>query len=604
MAKIEPVEKSRLQKDEPIIILGMHRSGTSLTTRLLSDMGLFTGAQLSVNAEEITLRALNEKIFRRAGGDWSRPAPIRKALRDNGWVSRQKTFLRQQLFDRAKIRAFFGHRSWRRFEEGKPLVWGWKDPRMMLLYPLWASIFPRARYLHIVRNGLDVAVSLHRRATQNQQWWKWISPFHNPSRRVLSIEACFALWEEYLDAYLEHRDALCDRPLLEINYETLLATPKEMCKRLAVFCGLSTTDASIAHAAARINPQRLDNRARRRPYGETLARFSSTALMKRYGYGPRTGSGAPSSQPAENSITVLTVSWHSARYLEHLLDNLAVKAARPQSLKGVIVDNTDGRDAQLTAIAANSAFSTLDIISHRPDSRGGSWAHGSGLNKGLRYVDTPYVLIVDPDIHVFLSSWDERLPQLLHENNGVAAGAPYPFWKLGKYHDFPSPIFLFARTSTLTDLGADWSPFAPTRTGRLFDLALRQIVRMGIVGTRARIENHAAVRHTGRLLERMFGVRGPDTGWKIAAAARKRKLRSVLLTPVWKGDPWLAEYKNQRMLEKMAANFEIYRLGDKPVLIHRYSTGSYFWRTGLCRDDAVWWDGIAELENNVFDTET
>ncbi len=31
-------------------------------------------------------------------------------------------------------------------------AWGWKDPRNTFTLPMWLSIFPKARVLHVLRN--------------------------------------------------------------------------------------------------------------------------------------------------------------------------------------------------------------------------------------------------------------------------------------------------------------------------------------------------------------------------------------------------------------------------------------------------------------------
>lgn len=62
----------------PVLVIGMHRSGTSLVTRLLRDLGLFIGWRLDDNAEAYLFRALNEWLLREAGATWQTPAPVRR----------------------------------------------------------------------------------------------------------------------------------------------------------------------------------------------------------------------------------------------------------------------------------------------------------------------------------------------------------------------------------------------------------------------------------------------------------------------------------------------------------------------------------------------
>ena len=105
----------------------------------------------------------------------------------------------------------------------------------------------------------------------------------------------------------------------------------------------------------------------------------------------------------------------------------------------VIVDNTNGKDTGLKEL--EYLASDINIIKNNGEGLQRSISHASALDKGLRYVDTKYCLIIDPDTYIFKSDWDTFCLSNLIEKN-VVIGAPYPEWKIGKVHDFPSVIFL------------------------------------------------------------------------------------------------------------------------------------------------------------------
>jgi len=48
---------------QPVILLGMHRSGTSLVARLLDELGLFQGAELQDDHESTHFLAVNELLL-------------------------------------------------------------------------------------------------------------------------------------------------------------------------------------------------------------------------------------------------------------------------------------------------------------------------------------------------------------------------------------------------------------------------------------------------------------------------------------------------------------------------------------------------------------
>jgi len=140
-----------------VCVLGMHRSGTSLVTRLVNFLGVYLGPPehmmkpLPENPggfwEQQQLKDVNDGILARLGGNWDEP-PIRGA----GWeMSPDLADLR--LRARAVIEQDFGAAA----------VWGWKDPRTCLTLPFWQRLVRQMRYVICLRNPIGVAHSLERR---------------------------------------------------------------------------------------------------------------------------------------------------------------------------------------------------------------------------------------------------------------------------------------------------------------------------------------------------------------------------------------------------------------------------------------------------------
>ena len=57
----------------PIIICGMHRSGTSLLSRILSDIGIFMGKYQDENNESIYFQRLNRWMMSCIASSWDFP---------------------------------------------------------------------------------------------------------------------------------------------------------------------------------------------------------------------------------------------------------------------------------------------------------------------------------------------------------------------------------------------------------------------------------------------------------------------------------------------------------------------------------------------------
>ncbi|MBN1562982.1 MAG: hypothetical protein JXA10_04040, partial [Anaerolineae bacterium] len=135
---------------------------------------------------------------------------------------------------------------------------------------------------------------------------------------------------------------------------------------------------------------------------------------------------------AQKQITVLSVSWRSSEFLQAMIGGVLALADDPGAIRLLIADNTNGADPDL----AQLEFPDLTILPVDVAGSVMSVAHAVGLNTLLAHVETPYTLIIDPDIAVFARGWDTTLIAALADPQTVAIGAPYPPWKIGKYHDF------------------------------------------------------------------------------------------------------------------------------------------------------------------------
>lgn len=253
----------------PIIILGMHRSGTSLVSRMLEDMGLFVGWRKDVNNEAWLFLRLNEWLLRQCGGAWDNPMPIRHLLDNPPARQAALRYLRFQLTSPQAIR-FLGPARYLRYRDVGRMnrLWGWKDPRNTFTLPLWLDLFPEARVIHVYRHGVDVAMSLQRRQGESvalaerrfrrQRLLHGLLPKRGgfaESLRCARLEEALGLWSEYMHSARAHVARLGDR-VREVRYEDLLRNPGEELAALARFCRLPDSDTSLAQAAGRVRASR------------------------------------------------------------------------------------------------------------------------------------------------------------------------------------------------------------------------------------------------------------------------------------------------------------------------------------------------------------
>ncbi|HST28076.1 MAG TPA: sulfotransferase [Rudaea sp.] len=192
----------------PVLVLGMHRSGTSVLAGTLKSLGVAVGdedAMLPAHPtdnptgywERFDVVASHDEFLASAGYSWSRVAGITASDFAPAALQNLEERLRQTI-----ARLDRGGRPW--------LV---KDPRLCLLLPQWSRLVDGIACVVAVRDPRDVAASILREQL----------------RGAFTSNFLLALWEKYL------RTALADlagRRALFVSYERLLADPMRESARI------------------------------------------------------------------------------------------------------------------------------------------------------------------------------------------------------------------------------------------------------------------------------------------------------------------------------------------------------------------------------------
>lgn len=256
----------------PIIIIGMHRSGTTMITRLLEGLGLFVGQKKEGNHEALFFHHINEWIASQCGGFWDHPEPIQELIENRDIRAMVTEYIDGYLLKSPRTIGFLGWRKYLRCRSLHNLdfPWGWKSPLNTYTLPLWQDLFPDARVIHIYRHGVDIAQSLKIRGRREMQrtrlqqlyydlrFLHWIRPKPGSfieSVRCDSLEGGLSLWEEYLSEARSHIGKMGGRAI-EVKYEDFLAEPTETLMRLAAFCGVTSDHAAVEMAASRVKTER------------------------------------------------------------------------------------------------------------------------------------------------------------------------------------------------------------------------------------------------------------------------------------------------------------------------------------------------------------
>lgn len=183
-----------------VVILGMHRSGTSMVAEALASCGIYVGEQSELLQaqddnphgfwEREDVVALDDRILEDSGATWYRPPT--GLLEATPAQSEAVSAILQRLP---------ADRSW--------LI---KDPRQLLTWPIWRPSLGDAVLVFVYRDPIAVAASLQR-------------------RNGFPLSLGLLLWEHYnrlAIAALQGRDSVC------LAYEEVAANPQQTLSSLLI----------------------------------------------------------------------------------------------------------------------------------------------------------------------------------------------------------------------------------------------------------------------------------------------------------------------------------------------------------------------------------
>jgi len=192
-----------------ICTVGMHRSGTSLVSRMLNLLGVHLGADELVSRaghdnrkgywEHDALVDVSDEILALFGGRWDEPPALAA-----GWQSDPRLL---DLKERAR------HLLAEHFAAAP--LWGWKDPRTCLTLPFWQDVIGPMRYVLCVRDPRAVVASL-------------------AGRNGIDVGKAERLWLAHVEASLVHTSG---QPRMFVFYEDVMDDWLAELRRMAAFIG-------------------------------------------------------------------------------------------------------------------------------------------------------------------------------------------------------------------------------------------------------------------------------------------------------------------------------------------------------------------------------
>ncbi|MEZ9607756.1 hypothetical protein AB4268_09770 [Vibrio cyclitrophicus] len=189
--------------EQGIIVLGMHRSGTSILSKCLYKMGVNLGdldekkyvSNVEGHFEDTELLSINEDILGRSGGTWYSP-PSQDMLDE------------QKAYIESRYKSYF---------KSKSGLWGVKEPRFSLLCKYSEEYTNNPLYVYCVRNEDDVAKSIN-------------------VRDGICVTEAKKIKRHYDDVIEKF---LVDKKYILVNYDELIDNPRKIISIISNDLGLT-----------------------------------------------------------------------------------------------------------------------------------------------------------------------------------------------------------------------------------------------------------------------------------------------------------------------------------------------------------------------------
>ncbi len=191
-----------------VVVLGMHRSGTSALTRGLQVLGATLGDNLMPPVQEnnekgfwedLDIYRLNELLLKKAGSAWHYMGPLEIAGFTSDTYAAERRDASKLLAEKLAITDVFA----------------FKDPRTAILLPFWQAVFDdigaNVCYVIAIRNPLEIATSLQR-------------------RDGIDLTKGLMLWAKYTFNAVQYTN---DMKRIFVSFENLLENPSRELTRIA-----------------------------------------------------------------------------------------------------------------------------------------------------------------------------------------------------------------------------------------------------------------------------------------------------------------------------------------------------------------------------------
>jgi hypothetical protein len=277
----------RIKSNEPVAIGGIGGSGTRVVSELLINLGFYMGGTLNKALDNLWFTILMKNPL------WFEKLPAEEIIIDRFNLFKESMInglhnniddtdlnyimnmvsvfeTNSLLISKEQVEQLIQSKQ---PEAKKYIGWGWKEPNTHVFLPELFKVFDQAKYIHVIRNGLDMAFSTN----QNQcyYWGKQFGVLPNSNNEYtpsLSLDYWIAANQRVVDF---SKKSLNKRFFL-LNFDDLCLSPIQELTRIMKFLDVEADSYQLNQMASRI--KRPSSIGRGQEY--SLNQFSSEQLRK------------------------------------------------------------------------------------------------------------------------------------------------------------------------------------------------------------------------------------------------------------------------------------------------------------------------------------
>ncbi len=302
---LDPVREAFSHLPPPVVVFNKSHSGSRLLTELIAASGVFMGAHVNKSHDSVDVLELAEALVKGYYPTYGR------LWDDTLTPDQQLTDLAQRVFER-HLQGYPGGR------------WGWKLCETTYIVPVVDYCFPGARFIHLVRDGRDVAFSDHhapdsdfwRKAyfnTDRIRTWRGMRLTPQAYRRQSHLYNA-RHWLNSVEVGRNYAAMLRER-CLEIRYEDLCLRFDATARRLLDFLNAPHPDAAIHAVQSSVRTTSVGKHRRQPPRKQREVLSITKPLLLSFGY--------LKADPERPRLSL----WHSRR-MDDLIDRYRKRLRR------------------------------------------------------------------------------------------------------------------------------------------------------------------------------------------------------------------------------------------------------------------------------------